>query len=106
MSVLYSNAAACLFELQLYNSCIMLSDIAIMVDPVYNKGYYRKLRSLFEIKSFELVPSLFLTISNFISKNDLEQLNTRYTHLYSQSCGVFNWRGLLDGSVPQGEFSS
>ena len=47
MSVLYSNAAACLFELQLYNSCIMLSDIAIMVDPVYNKGYYRKLRSLF-----------------------------------------------------------
>lgn len=51
-SVLYSNAAACLFELRLYQSCIMLSDLAILLDASYNKGYYRKIRSLLELHQF------------------------------------------------------
>lgn len=75
LSILYSNAAACLFELRLYTSCIILSEVSIMIDPTYNKGYYRKLRSLLELKGFELVTPLLFTISTLIPKTDLDLLN-------------------------------
>ena len=52
-SVLYSNAAACLFELRLYQSCIILCDLAILLDPSYNKGYYRKIRCLLQVHHFQ-----------------------------------------------------
>jgi len=39
-----------------------------MMDPTYNKGYYRKLRSLLELKGFELATPLLLTISTLINK--------------------------------------
>jgi hypothetical protein len=77
-----------------------------MMDPTYNKGYYRKLRSLLELKGFELATPLLLTISTLINKSDFDQLNERFTHLSAQAGGVFNWRGLLKGSIPQGEYTS
>ena len=30
----------------------MLSDLAILLDASYNKGYYRKIRSLLELHQF------------------------------------------------------
>lgn len=44
-SILYSNTAACLFELRLFNSCALYADLAVLTDPTYNKGYYRKINS-------------------------------------------------------------
>jgi hypothetical protein len=44
-SILYSNTAACLFELRLFNSCSIYADLAVITDPSYNKGYYRKINS-------------------------------------------------------------
>lgn len=71
LSILYSNAAACLFELRLYDSCMILSEIAIMIDPTYNKGYYRKIRSLLELRRFSEITPLMLGISDLISKAEL-----------------------------------
>ena len=35
-----------------FHHAFILSEVSIMMDPTYNKGYYRKLRSLLELKSF------------------------------------------------------
>jgi hypothetical protein len=105
LAVLYSNAAACFFELRLYTSCATLSEISCMLDPSYSKGYYRKLRSLLMLRGFETATPLLLTISNLLSKADFDNLNETFTHLHAQHLGVFNWHGLLKGTVPQGEYA-
>lgn len=96
--------AACLLELRLYESCIILSDIAINIDPTYNKAYYRKIRGLLELRRFSEVPPLMLAISDLIAKEELESLNEKLTYLLAQDAGVFSWQGLLNESCPQGEY--
>jgi hypothetical protein len=77
-----------------------------MIDPTYNKGFYRKIRSLLEMRRFTEVAPLMLGISELISKPELESLNERFTHLMAQDAGVFNWQALLKESCPQGEYFS
>lgn len=103
-AVLYSNAAACLFELRLFQSCVSLSDLAIRADPSYSKGYYRKIRSLLQLHRFGEVTPLLLGISQLISKQDIQLLNQKYTELIAQESGVFCWEGLIKGACAQGQY--
>ena len=62
-----------------------------MLDPIYNKGYYRKIRSLLQLRRFSEITPLMLTISNLIGQTELEALNEKYINLIAQDTGVFNW---------------
>ena len=50
-AILYSNTAACLYELRLFHSCCLYAGVATVVDPSYSKGYYRKIHSLLEMRN-------------------------------------------------------
>lgn len=51
-SILFSNTAACLYQLKLYKSCSIYADLAIMADKSYNKGYFRKINSLLQCRLY------------------------------------------------------
>jgi tetratricopeptide (TPR) repeat protein len=96
-SILFSNTAACLYELKLYKSCMIYADLAILADPSYNKGYYRKINSLLELKRYSDVIPLLGKIYTLISKPDFESLNTKYTYFVSNDGGIFNWTNIIQG---------
>jgi hypothetical protein len=105
-SILYSNTAACLFELRLFNSCALYADLAVLTDPGYNKGYYRKINSFLELKRYSEVVPLLSKIHGLISRADFESLNLKYTQYLANESGVFNWHAIVREQPPQGEYCS
>lgn len=45
-AILYSNSAACLYEMRLYRQAVRYADLAIRIDMSYSKAYFRKINAL------------------------------------------------------------
>ena len=102
LSILYSNSAACLFELKLYESCSILSSIAVSMDQLYSKAYYRKIKSLLELGRFEEITPYILKIHSMINAEEWDTLHQRYTNYMAQKEGYFKWLSLASGDWVQG----
>lgn len=91
-SILYSNSAACLYEMNLFEASLKYSSIAIRIDPSYDKAYTRKINSLLEKKVFGEIPALLMVLHSKICSEYLTRINAKYSVYLANSLGMYNWK--------------
>jgi hypothetical protein len=67
-AILYSNSAACLYELRLFSSSVLYCNLAIKSDARYPKGYSRKINCLLELSEYLLIPPTLLKLKSLIGE--------------------------------------
>lgn len=90
-AILYSNSAACLYQLRLFSSSVLYCDLAIKSDPNYVKGYTRKLNCLLELSQFTLVPPTLLKLKKTINPQQFSYYNEKFTTYMTNDIGIYNW---------------
>ena len=91
-SILYSNSAACLYEMNLFEASLKYSNMAIKINGSYSKAYFRKINSLLEKKVFGEVPTLLMILQSKISNEALSKINKKYSVYLANSLGMYNWK--------------
>ena len=91
-AILYTNSAACLYEMNLFEASLKYSNMAIRINSVYSKAYARKINSLLEKKVFGEVPNLLVILQSKITNDELSKINKKYSVYLANSLGMYNWK--------------
>lgn len=95
-TILYSNSAASMYKLNLFDNSLKYCAIAIKIDRNYYKSYAWKVHCLLEKKNFGEVPNLLVILQSRASSLDFSRINTKYSIYLSNSLGMYNWKSICN----------